>query len=76
MKAGGPYEMTVNEVIVKDILVGDVWLCSGQSNMELTVARVADMFGKETVVYENSMIRYVKAKAYTERKRETTHWTF
>jgi hypothetical protein len=28
--------------------------------MELTVARVADMFGKETVVYENSMIRYVK----------------
>ena len=39
MKAGGPYEMTVNEVIVKDILVGDVWLCSGQSNMELTVAR-------------------------------------
>ena len=57
MKAGGPYEMTVNEVIVKDILVGDVWLCSGQSNMELTVARVADMFGKETVVYENSMIR-------------------
>ena len=45
MKAGGPYEMTVNEVIVKDILVGDVWLCSGQPNMELTVARVADMFG-------------------------------
>lgn len=60
MKAGGPYELTVNEVTVKDILIGDVWLCSGQSNMELTVARVADMFGKETATYENSMVRYVK----------------
>ncbi|EKU91285.1 sialate O-acetylesterase [Bacteroides oleiciplenus] len=60
MKAGGPYEMAVNDMLVKDILIGDVWLCSGQSNMELTVARVADMFGKETAVYENPMIRYVK----------------
>ena len=60
MKAGGPYELTVNEMTVKDILIGDVWLCSGQSNMELTVARVADMFGRETATYENSMVRYVK----------------
>jgi len=39
-KAGGPYEMTVagkNTVTVKDILVGEVWVCSGQSNMEFTV---------------------------------------
>ena len=28
MKAGGPYELTVNEVTVKDILIGDVWLTS------------------------------------------------
>lgn len=60
MKAGGPYEMAVNDLLVKDILVGDVWLCSGQSNMELTVSRVADMFGKETATYANPMIRYVK----------------
>ena len=36
MKAGGPYTMKVvgtNTVEVKDILIGDVWLCSGQSNM-------------------------------------------
>lgn len=36
MKAGGPYTMKVsgtNLVEVKDILIGDVWLCSGQSNM-------------------------------------------
>jgi sialate O-acetylesterase len=40
LKAGGPaLEMTVRgekgpEIVVKDILVGEVWLCSGQSNME------------------------------------------
>lgn len=36
MKEGGPYEMIIkgsNEIIVQDILVGEVWLCSGQSNM-------------------------------------------
>ncbi len=36
MKAGGPYKMDIsgkNKIALKDILVGDVWLCSGQSNM-------------------------------------------
>ncbi len=36
--AGGPYQLTVratNTVTVSDILVGDVWLASGQSNMEM-----------------------------------------
>ncbi len=38
--AGGPYELTVSEVesgekcVVKDVLIGEVWLASGQSNME------------------------------------------
>jgi sialate O-acetylesterase len=36
--AGGPYQLTVsstNTITVSDILVGDVWLASGQSNMEM-----------------------------------------
>lgn len=36
VKAGGPYTMQIdgnNHIILKDILVGDVWLCAGQSNM-------------------------------------------
>ena len=32
--AGGPYELTINETVLKNILIGDVWVCSGQSNME------------------------------------------
>jgi len=41
--AGGPYEMTVsgkNTVTVKNILVGEVWVCSGQSNMRMGVGLV------------------------------------
>jgi len=39
--AGGPHVMTITgpkSVEVKDILVGDVWICSGQSNMEWTLS--------------------------------------
>ena len=41
-KAGGPYEITVNgkneAITIKNILIGEVWLCSGQSNMEMTIS--------------------------------------
>jgi sialate O-acetylesterase len=39
-KAGGPFEMTIqgkNKIAYKDVLVGEVWICSGQSNMEAPV---------------------------------------
>lgn len=42
LKAGGPYEMTIagkNTVTIKDVLVGEVWLGSGQSNMVFTVSK-------------------------------------
>nr|WP_324258597.1 sialate O-acetylesterase [Cellvibrio fontiphilus] len=41
--AGGPYELTVtgkNILARKDILLGDLWIASGQSNMELPLRRV------------------------------------
>lgn len=42
-KAGGPYELKVtgkNELTRKDILLGDLWVAAGQSNMELPISRV------------------------------------
>lgn len=60
VKAGGPYMMTINELEIKDILIGDVWLCSGQSNMELPINRVMDMFREEVESYANPMIRHIK----------------
>ena len=64
--AGGPYTMTVNELEVKDILMGDVWLCSGQSNMELMVYRVLDLFQKEIEQTNNTNIRYFKPTIRTD----------
>jgi sialate O-acetylesterase len=32
-KAGGPYTIDINKITLHEILFGDVWLCSGQSNM-------------------------------------------
>jgi sialate O-acetylesterase len=42
---GGPFEMTIagnNTIVVRDVAVGDVWVCSGQSNMEWPLERSAD----------------------------------
>lgn len=39
--AGGPFQLIVkgkNKIIINNILVGEVWLCSGQSNMEMPIA--------------------------------------
>jgi sialate O-acetylesterase len=39
-RAGGPFEITIkgkNSITIKNILVGEVWLCSGQSNMTFSV---------------------------------------
>ncbi|MGM0665903.1 MAG: sialate O-acetylesterase [Bacteroidota bacterium] len=38
--AGGPYNIYISgsgDIVVKDILLGDVWICSGQSNMEYKI---------------------------------------
>ncbi|MEI7901610.1 MAG: sialate O-acetylesterase, partial [bacterium] len=45
MKAGGPHELTVtgkNTVRITDILAGEVWVCSGQSNMEFELKHARD----------------------------------
>lgn len=39
----GPFELRANDAVSRDVLVGEVWLCSGQSNMELTF--VTPLFG-------------------------------
>ncbi len=60
MQAGGPHTMTLtasNRLTVSDILVGDVWLCSGQSNMELPVRRVRPLYEDEIAAAENNSIR-------------------
>ena len=35
----GPFTLKVNNLLIKDVIVGEVWLCSGQSNMTYRLAR-------------------------------------
>ncbi len=58
--AGGPYTLEIqasNHITVTDILMGDVWVCSGQSNMELPLERVKYKYPPEIAQAENSKIR-------------------
>ena len=60
MEAGGPYLMEItasNHIEIRDILVGEVWLCSGQSNMVHYFARHQDRYAREIAESENSKIR-------------------
>ncbi len=53
-KAGGPYEMTLagkNTITLRNILCGEVWVCSGQSNMEMAVRDVAN--GEQEIAAAN-----------------------
>lgn len=59
-KAGGPFQMRVrgtNEILVSDIMIGEVWVCSGQSNMELKMRRVRPRYEKEMAAADNPAIR-------------------
>src|SRR4030043_1501488 len=50
LKQGGPFSMYIkgeNAITINDILVGDVWFCSGQSNMVLTMERVKERYPDE-----------------------------
>lgn len=55
--AGGPYEITINEKSVKDVLFGDVWLCSGQSNMVINMERVKEKYAADIASANNPQIR-------------------
>ncbi len=59
-EAGGPYELTIsglNSVAVHDVLVGEVWVASGQSNMVLQISR-ANNAGEEIANAKYSRIRF------------------
>ena len=52
LKAGGPFDMRLtgkNEIILKGILIGDVWLCAGQSNM-------VHQMGIHNITYEKDIL--------------------
>jgi sialate O-acetylesterase len=66
LDAGGPYELRVkgaNQITVHDILIGEVWVGSGQSNMELAMPRV------NNADQEIASANYPQIRLFTVRKK-------
>jgi sialate O-acetylesterase len=62
MPAGGPHVITIegtNTVKVENVLVGEVWICSGQSNMEWPVAASTNA-AAEVAAADRPQIRHIK----------------
>jgi sialate O-acetylesterase len=75
LKTGGPYEMTIvgnNAITVHDVLVGEVWLGSGQSNMQFTVSKkVAGFAGLINEEQEIAAANYPKLRMFTGKEAKT-----
>lgn len=64
-KAGGPFQMKINgenQISLTDILIGEVWLCSGQSNMEFIMRKASSKYEKEISESKNLKIRQFMVK--------------
>jgi len=74
MQYGGPFTMTIKGkdsiIVFNNILIGDVWLCSGQSNMEIPLE--ADFTGKNEIgLSDNKNIRLLKVpRSIQTRERD------
>ncbi|MDB5111647.1 MAG: sialate O-acetylesterase [Mucilaginibacter sp.] len=77
-KAGGPYQISLNDgetLLLKNILIGEVWVCSGQSNMEMPVKG----FGNQPILNssdilmdaENSSIRLFRLERALTRSPQS-----
>jgi sialate O-acetylesterase len=65
--AGGPYEMTLkgkNSLLIRNILIGDVWLASGQSNMEFPLKRDGDFGGADNADREIAEANFPKIRLF------------
>jgi sialate O-acetylesterase len=88
--AGGPFDLTVQgattagttvapqPIVLTDVLVGDVWLASGQSNMEFPMSRAATA-AQDLPHADNPQIRLLmvnkRASDYAEPDLDTLGWT-
>ncbi len=79
LKAGGPYQMTARSSAgktqtIKDMMIGDVYLCSGQSNMEMPV-RVASNYDADLNGASNTNIRLFHMQRFASAVSRSTFGT-
>lgn len=71
LKKGGPFEMTVagkNTLTIHNVLVGEVWVCSGQSNMEFAVWNHGVFGGAKNADQEVAAANYPLLRLFLVKK--------
>ena len=83
-KAGGPYSITITEqgaqpITIKNVLIGEVWICSGQSNMQMPVkggwAKVNNC-DEEVANAKYPKMRLISVERLTSSKPEDNFTTY
>jgi len=73
LSAGGPFTMTItgkNTLTLHDVLIGEVWVCSGQSNMEMPVGTNPQGWSSGVANYQEEIARayYPRLRMFTVQK--------
>jgi len=80
-KEGGPFSISIkgyNEIVLKNILIGEVWICSGQSNMEMNASWGIENGDEAVKNATNPNIRFFtvpKLTATTFQNNLSGNWT-
>ncbi len=80
-KEGGPYTISIkgyNEIVLKNILIGEVWVCSGQSNMEMNASWGIQNGDEAVKAATNPSIHFFvvpKLTATTPQNNLSGNWT-
>jgi sialate O-acetylesterase len=76
-KAGGPFEVTIDageaHTTLHDVLIGEVWVCSGQSNMDYTLQGLTGASKEPTITALAESIKAEIAAANDPHLRQFTH---
>ncbi|WP_194766853.1 sialate O-acetylesterase [Tamlana sp. I1] len=79
-KYGGPFQIKINgynELVLKDVLIGEVWLCSGQSNMEMPASWGIKNGDQEIAAANHTNIRFFTAPKISAKNPQNnilTQW--
>lgn len=71
-KAGGPYTLSISgqtEIELNDIMIGDVWICSGQSNMDMWMTKGAGKAGVLNYDAEIQNANYPNIRLFQVKKK-------
>ncbi|MBW3469455.1 sialate O-acetylesterase [Arthrospiribacter ruber] len=70
MSASGPFDLEINEMKIRDVQVGEVWLASGQSNMEWVMSAGVEHLNTEISDADYPLIRFFKVPHDYDAKKK------